>query len=136
MIFLDTSAVIDLTNGDKRLAAVVRSAEQHGQPIAIASVSLFELLTPIFHKNLSKKERIIESFLHNVQVLQLDSQASEAGARIMAALLKIGKPVNVLDVLIAGIALTNNVDELVTSDSDFDEIAKVSNLRINIMRAS
>ena len=43
---LDTSAIIDFIKGDKNLAEIVKSAEGRGEVIAVASVSLFELLTP------------------------------------------------------------------------------------------
>ena len=43
----------------------------------------------------------------------------------MARLLNIGKIVNTLDVLIAGIAVTNGADKIVSRDKDFLEISKV-----------
>lgn len=133
MIVLDTSAIIDFVKGNKQLAQIIKTTEESGQTIAVTSVSLFELLTPVFHKNMQKKERILRAFLHGVSILALDQEASEESAKIMSALLKVGRPVNVLDVLIAGIAYVNNADALIGCDTDLNEIAKVSNLRIQVL---
>ena len=48
----------------------------------------------------------------------------------MANLLTIGKPVNALDVLIAGIAVTNGADKIASTDKRFDDISKVTGLEI------
>ena len=48
----------------------------------------------------------------------------------MAYLLNIGKPVNALDVLIAGISMTNGADKIASTDKRFDEISKVTGLEI------
>jgi len=44
----------------------------------------------------------------------------------MADLLTMGRPVNTLDVLIAGIAITNGAEKIATRDKDFMEISEVS----------
>ncbi len=50
----------------------------------------------------------------------------------MAKLLSQGKIVNTLDVLIAGIAITNGADKIVSRDKDFIEISKVTGLEVEI----
>jgi tRNA(fMet)-specific endonuclease VapC len=133
VIVLDTSAIIDFTRGNKQLVEVIKTADNSGQIVAVTSVSFFELFTPIFHKNMAKKERVLRAFLGKAPVLTLDQAASEESARIMSALLKIGRPINVLDVLIAGIAAVNNAELLIGSDTDFNAIAKVTSLRIRVL---
>ena len=135
MIVLDTSAVIEFTRGNQRLTDIVKSAEETGDVVAVTSVTLFELLTPIFHKSMAKKERVLRALLHNVPVLKLDETASEESAKIMSALLKVGRPANVLDVLIAGIAVANGVELLIGTDADLTEISKVvSSLKIELLQ--
>ena len=50
----------------------------------------------------------------------------------MSRLLNIGKIVNTLDVLIAGIAVTNGADKIVSRDKDFLEISKVTGVEIEV----
>ena len=133
MIVLDTSSIIDFLKGDKRLAEIVENAEKKGEPIAVASVSLFELLTPTYHKSMPQKEELLRSFLHNLMVLPLDARASEESAKIMGSLLKIGKPTKVLDSIIAGTAFSNGASALITKDKEFEHVRLVSPLSVEIL---
>jgi predicted nucleic acid-binding protein len=51
-----------------------------------------------------------------------DEVYRDKSADIMGRLLKAGKPVNKIDVLISGIALANGIEEIITKDSDFKTI--------------
>ena len=99
----------------------------------MTSISLFELLSPIFHKRLAKREKIVRAFARESLFLGLDASATEEAANIMGSLLRIGKPVNALDVLISGIAVANGADEIVTSDKDFQTIQKVANFGVTMI---
>jgi len=68
-------------------------------------VSLFEAPHPLYHRKLDVQERTVRSFVHQLRLLHLDSDAVEEAAKIMGPLLRIGQPVNALDVLIAGTAV-------------------------------
>jgi predicted nucleic acid-binding protein len=65
------------------------------------------LLHPLRHRKLKEQERIVKSFIHELKALPLDSMAVEESADIMGSLLRIGKPVNAFDVLIAETAMAN-----------------------------
>jgi len=52
---------------------------------------------------------------------------------IMATLPSIGKPINSLDVLIAGIAVANGAEKPVTKDRDFENIAKVAEIEVILL---
>ena len=67
------------------------------------------------------------------EFLVLDSAATEEASKIMGALLRIGKPINALDVLISGIAVANGADEIVTSDKEFQTIEKVANISVTMI---
>jgi tRNA(fMet)-specific endonuclease VapC len=103
------------------------------ESVGISSVSAFELLFPMHHKKLEKQEKIVKSFLHRLRVLPLDAEAAEESARIMGGLLRIGQPVNALDVLIAGIALSNGAEKILSKDNDYEKIAKVSDLKVEVL---
>ncbi len=63
-------------------------------------------------------------------MLGLDFAAGEESSKIMGSLLRLGRPVNALDVLISGIAVANGADTIVTSDGDFETIQKVANIDV------
>ena len=96
----------------------------------MTSISLFELLSPIFHKRLLKREKAVRAFVRESLFLGLDAAATEEASRVMGSLLRIGKPINALDALISGIAIANGADAIVTSDRDFQTIQKVANIEV------
>jgi len=99
----------------------------------MTSISLFELLSPIYHRRLLKREKVVRAFAREIVFLGLDAAATEEASRIMGSLLRIGKAVNALDVLISGIAVANGADEIVTSDKDFQTIQKVANISLTFV---
>ena len=99
----------------------------------MTSISLFELLSPIYHRRLLKREKVVRAFARESVFLGFDAAATEEASRIMRSLLRIGKAVNALDVLISGIAVANGADEIVTSDKDFQTIQKVANISLTFV---
>ena len=47
MIVFDTSAAIDFLRGGAKTKSLVESVEESGDVVAVTTVSLFELLSPI-----------------------------------------------------------------------------------------
>jgi len=80
-----------------------------------------------------KREKVVRAFARESVFLGLDAAATEEASRIMGSLLRIGKAVNGLDVLISGIAVANGADEIVTSDKDFQTIQKVANISLTFV---
>lgn len=130
---LDTSALIALLRGNLAVTSAVRDSEAKGEPVAFSSVSLFELLQSVYHRKQLQQERKIRAMAAQSLVLPLDVGAVEESAKIMGSLLRVGKPVNASDVLIAGTASSNGASVVITSDRDFLEIEKVSELRIQLL---
>ena len=129
MIVFDTSAVIDFLHGGEGSRALAEKTERAGESIAVTAVSWFELLAPFHHRHLDREEREVRSFLSRCEILPLDADSAEAAAGIMGHLLRLGKPINAFDVLIAGIAVNRRADGLATRDRDFEEVSKVSRLQ-------
>jgi len=112
----------------------VETAQKLSDSIGISTVTLFELLHPLHHRKLEVQEKIVKSFVHQLRLLPLDLDAAKESAKIMGSLLRIGQPVNALDVLIAGTALANGAEKLISTDRDFEKIAKVSDLKLEILK--
>ncbi len=80
-----------------------------------------------------KREKAVRAFARESQFLVLDGAATEEASKIMGALLRIGKHINALDVLVSGIAVSNGADEIVTSDKDFQTIERVANISVTMI---
>ncbi len=133
MIIFDTSAVIDFLRGGEGTKAIVGAIEKAGDSLAVTTVTMFELLSPIQHRRLWKEERAVRAFAQQTIVLGLDLNAAAEASKIMGALLRLGTPTNSLDTLVSGIAVANGAGKIVTSDRDFEQIAKVADIRIQLI---
>ena len=134
MILIDTTAAIDFLRGQRQVISRIKSLQSSGDAIGISSVSVFELLHPLRHRKLQEQERAVRSFVHQLSLLPLDSDAASESADIMGSLLRIGQPVNALDVLIAGTAVANGVELILSSDEDFERISRVCDVKFEDLR--
>jgi predicted nucleic acid-binding protein len=133
MIVFDTSAAVDFLRGGAETKSLVESIEQSGDAVAVTTVSLFELLAPIQHRRLLKEEKAVRAFIRRTVLLGLDANSATEAAKIMGGLLRLGIPINPLDTLISGITVANGAEKIVTSDHDFEQVAKVADLKIQII---
>lgn len=127
MIVLDTSVIIDYFKGKNKTFDIVGNSD------AVTTVITYhEILSGIKHKKARKEEILLRRFFSDIKILDFDIKASEESSEVMARLLSIGRTVNTLDVLIAGIAIRNGADKIVSRDRDFLEIGKVTGLEIEV----
>ena len=124
---LDTNTCIKYLNG--RSDNIRKNIEsKHPQDIMVCSVVKAELfygsmksINP--EKNLEKQRRFVNLFMS----LSFDDRAAEVYSLVRAQLEKLGTPIGPNDLLIASIALANNLT-LVTNNTD--EFARVENLHL------
>jgi hypothetical protein len=117
MKLLDTGVIIGILRGDEKLSDLVK--QLHSEELATTTLTYFELFSRVYHRNLKREERIIRGLLKLMNVLEVDEAAADKAAEIMGKLLRIGRPVNVIDVLIYGVALSNGIEEILTKDKNF-----------------
>jgi tRNA(fMet)-specific endonuclease VapC len=99
---------------------------------ATSAVTYYEIMSYRKRRKLKAEGAVLEKFFSEVPVLPFTRPAAEEASTITARLMDIGRPVNALDVLIAGIALANGAERVITRDRDFLEIAKISDLTVTI----
>ena len=128
MIYLlDTNTCIKYLNG--RSDNIRKNIEsKHPQDIKVCSVVKAELFYGSMKsfnpdKNLEKQRRFVNRFIS----LPFDDSAAEAYSIIRAQLEKLGTPIGPNDLLIASIALANNLT-LITHNTG--EFIRVENLHI------
>lgn len=111
MTVLDTNFMIYLLR-NKEAAEV---ADYYSNP-RTTTINLFELYYGA-KLSVKRKESIsdINSLLKAVDILQFDKPAAEKAGEIQAMLMNSGEPIELQDVLIAGIVMSRN-EELVTKN--------------------
>jgi len=125
MIVLDTSFLIDYFRGVKVTYSLVDKED-----IAITTITYHEILTGLKRKRSKREEKFFKRFFSEIRMLPFDVRAAEESSSIAARLTAMGKEVNALDILITGIAIANGADKIITRDSDFETIAKVSDIEV------
>jgi hypothetical protein len=126
MNLLDTSFVVDLFQGKEDVRRFL------DEESATTTITYYEIMSYRKRRKLKAEGEVFEKFFSEVPVLHFTREAAEEAAAITARLMDIGRPVNALDVLIAGIAISNRAEKLITRGRDFLEIAKISDLAVTV----
>ncbi|WP_456327925.1 type II toxin-antitoxin system VapC family toxin [Archaeoglobus sp.] len=129
MIVLDTSFIIDYIRGVDETKDLIQ-----GKYTVTTVISYHEIMTGVKMSKAKKEEKIFRKFFSEIKILYFDLKSADVSSEIASKLSAIGRSVNVMDILIAGIAIANGADAIVTADRDFLEIAKVSDLDVIIYR--
>ena len=122
-MMIDSTLLIDVLKGDTRAIAIMQGSK--GNALFTTEVNIFELATGILRdkKNPSKSLALVDIMLRNVQVIDLTRNGAVKAAEVHAHLLNQGTPVQPTDCLIAGIALSNGINSIITRNkADFDRI--------------
>jgi len=126
MIVLDTSFLVDYFRGVKATYGLIDEKDD----VAITMITYHEIMTGLKRKKSKREEKFFKRFFSEVEILPFDVRAAEESSSIAAKLMAIGNEVNALDVLITGIAVANGAEKIITRDSDFKTIAKVTDIEI------
>ena len=126
MNILDTSFVVDLFRGKENIRGFL------DEESVTTAVTYYEIMSYRKRRKLKSEGAVLEKFFSEVPVLPFTLEAADEAATITARLMDTGRPVNALDVLIAGIALSSRAERVITRDRDFLEIAKISDLTVTV----
>jgi len=128
VVLADTLFLLDLMRGRERAIEMLERLEAAGEPVRVASVTLFE-----FHRGLetvdlpaAEKRRVAEAVEGRV-VQALDAAAAARAGGLDARLWAAGEPLDPEDAMIAGVALARD-EELVTRKAR--EFGRVPGLRL------
>jgi tRNA(fMet)-specific endonuclease VapC len=96
----------------KRHPSVVSSLEaysrQYGR-VNLSIITYYEILSGLKHRDANKKLEVFLDFAAQNTVLSLTEEAATIASEYYATLCKQGQPLEDIDLLIAGIALSNNL---------------------------
>ncbi len=115
-LLLDSTILVDFLRGKNK---AIEFIETHKKDTILftSEISVFELMVGAhLYENKEKHlEKVIE-LISQIEVLPLDRQASIKAGEIAGMLLRRGNKIESTDSLIAGIALTNGIHEIVTKN--------------------
>jgi tRNA(fMet)-specific endonuclease VapC len=103
-----------------------------GADVASTLLDYHEIFVGIIHSKAKAEERFFRRFFSDIKILNFDIIPAERSSEIMSRLLALGISVNAIDVLIAGIAVANGAETLISRNGDFESIAKATELDIKV----
>jgi len=112
---LDTNIITALMKNDARVKKKLQDAVLHGERVLINGMSYYETKRGLLAVNATTKLRIFDEFCKRFGVLFLDSKGIfDEASRIYVDLKRRGELIEDADILIAAIALAQNL--IVVSD--------------------
>lgn len=126
MILLDTSFLIDLLR--QRRNAINKAVELvNRDKLATTYINIYELLIGAYSKkdaNYGEKLKTIENLTEKIDILALEKNSTIKSAEIGGELMLKGQIIGDTDNMIAGIALANGINIVVTRDKEHFERIK------------
>jgi tRNA(fMet)-specific endonuclease VapC len=90
--------------------------------LSISIISYYEIVSGLQSIDAKKRIAEFEKFCELIDVINLDKASISSSCKIYASLKKSGKLIDDIDILIAGIALSNNLIMVTDNTEHFDRI--------------
>lgn len=119
---VDTDILSTFLRGDGKVKGKFRNYLRTYNHINFSIITYYEIISGLRHKDANKQINSFLEFAAINNILPLTIQSSENSAAIYADLRKKGTPVDDIDLLIAGIAIENNMIVVTNNTSHFERI--------------
>lgn len=119
---LDTDILSEFLRGNQKVVSKVDSYLKEFGEINISVITYYEILNGLLYKDAKKQLKKFIAFAELCNILPLTRQAAETAAEIQATLRKKGKEIGHTDTLIAGIAISNNLQLITNNTAHFNRI--------------
>ena len=123
---IDTSVLITLERQGRPLDLLMTAARTPDEPLALAAITVSELLAGVYRADSNERRRQREDFAEAIfatmAVLPFDTRVARTHARVWAELVDSGRTVGANDLLIAATALTHGYDVLTENPRDFERV--------------
>lgn len=126
-VLLDTDILSAYLRGNAAVSNHIDSYLSDFDVLSISIITKYEILSGLYHKDSHNKLEKFLQLLMFIEVLPLSERAIEIAAQKYAETRKIGQPVDDIDLLIAGIALAN---DMVIATNNQKHFGKISELEI------
>jgi tRNA(fMet)-specific endonuclease VapC len=125
MYLLDSCTISDFMKGDLNTMKKMKTTSP--SLIYTSSITHMEIYYGLLRR-FQKSHRyfnFLDLFLSEITVLPLDSNSAIQSAKIKTELEKIGLPIGAYDLLIAGIAVSENLTIVTSNEKEFSRVANL-----------
>ncbi len=121
-VLIDTDILSYYFRGDK---VVVSNFEKYLKQIDLIEISIitfYEIVGGLLAKNALKQLSIFENFVSENMVIPMTENSAKISAELYSSLRQDGKIIDDIDLLIAGIAIDNDMVLITNNESHFNRI--------------
>jgi len=124
---IDTDILSYYLKGNENVIKNVKNYLGQGDfsRLSISEISYFEILAGLEFRNASRQIHVFESFIEKCKIIKLSIPSIKISANEYGILRKKGINIGTPDLLIAGIAIENNLKLVTNNEKHFKEISKL-----------
>ena len=119
---LDTDILSEFLRGNRKVIAKTDEHLKEYGFISLSIITYYEILNGLLYKNAKKQLKGFEEFVSLNKVIPLTLRMAKTSANIQADLRKKGTEIGHTDTLIAGIAITSNLQLITNNTAHFKRI--------------
>ncbi len=119
---IDTDILSYYLKGDPGVRKNFEKYLDHYDIIEISLITYYEITSGLLTKNAFKQLIIFEEFISENIIIPLTEKSVKISAEIYSTLRQSGTPIDDIDLLIAGVAIENEMTLVTNNDSHFSRI--------------
>ncbi|MBW6534307.1 MAG: type II toxin-antitoxin system VapC family toxin [Mariniphaga sp.] len=119
---IDTDILSYYFKGDKTVVENFEIYLQRYDSISISLITYYEIIGGLLAKNALKQLRIFDDFLMDNLVIPLSESSVRISAELYSTLRQSGKIIDDIDLLIAGVAIENEMILVTNNENHFKRI--------------
>jgi len=124
MVCVDSDVLINFLRDEPSAINQITQLIKNSEDLSTTSVNAFELLKGVSNVSRHKEEKI-RTFLSRFNILNFDFESSKKAAKIFSNLKESGNSLDLADIMIASIAITNNQPLLTKNKKHFERIEEL-----------
>jgi tRNA(fMet)-specific endonuclease VapC len=121
-VLIDTDILSYYFKGDKNVISNFDTYLQHYNLIEISIITYYEITGGLLAKKAFKQLSIFEAFIVDNIVIPMTENSAKISAELYSTLRQRGKLLDDIDLLIAGIAIDNELTLVTNNESHFNRI--------------
>jgi tRNA(fMet)-specific endonuclease VapC len=121
-VLIDTDILSLFFRKDSLVVAHFKEYLKQYDKINLSIITYYEILSGLKHKNAEKQLDTFFKFVGFNSILPLTEESAAISSDLYAELRKMGKQLDDIDILIAGIALSNGMGLVTRNTKHFDRI--------------
>lgn len=126
-VLIDTDISSYFFKGNPKVITHFESYLDFFDSIEISLITYYEITSGLLAKKAMRQLKVFEQFVDEIRIIPLTEKFSKISAELFAFFRKDGKTLDDIDLLIAGVAIENDLVLVTNNEKHFD---RIPNLKI------